>query len=247
MEDAVFNMTDQRSPTDSLISVQYKRTTPKYDVFYRPFDNGGILFGARHEKCSNGELYITNDWPFTPEATYFKEIWSECENTTLITSEKDCTYNIRHVAADSISKGSYLHVLPRTATSNWELTYKVSNTLSGNYDICAVILPKSVDNQFNPNLKPCKFRATVNYVDSLGTSQSYNCGNVQFKTDPEKVDTIVLAENFHFPACNFDQNDIKISVKIQCSILARETSTYAREMYLDCIYLRPRTSKSEQQ
>ena len=247
LDDAIFNMTDQKSPTDSLISVQYRRTTPEYDVFYRPFDNGGILANTWHEKCSNGDLYIAQEWPFTPESTYFKEIWSEAENTYLITTEKDCTYNIRRQAADSISKGGYLHVVPRTATANWELTYRVNNTLSGNYDVCAVILPKSVDNPTNPNLKPCKFRATISYVDSLGYPQTFNCGNVQFKTDPERVDTVMLAENFNFPACNFDQNDIKVTVKIQCSILARETSSYAREMYLDCIYLRPRTTKSEEQ
>ena len=95
--------------------------------------------------------------------------------------------------------------------------------------------------------KPCKFRATINYVDTLGYVQSFNCNNTQFKTDPERVDTVVVAEAFHFPACNYGQTDIKISVKLQCSILARETSSYSREMYLDCIYLRPRTSKTEQQ
>ena len=47
--------------------------------------------------------------------------------------------------------------------------------------------------------------------------------------------------------CNFDQNEVKVTLKLQCSILARETSRYSREMYLDCIYLRPRTSKSDEQ
>ena len=96
-------------------------------------------------------------------------------------------------------------------------------------------------------MKPCKFRALITYVDSLGNEQTFNCGNTQFKTNPEAVDTVVIAENFHFPVCNFDQNDIKATVKLTCSILARETSTYAREMYIDCIYLRPRTTKSEEQ
>ena len=247
LDDAIFNMTVQKSPNDSLISVQYNRSLPEYHVFYKPFEAGGILNGAQRMECSNGELYVTEEWPFLPENTYFKEIYSEGEYSHLITAEKDCTYNIRRLAADSISEGGYLHILPRTATANWELTYRVNNTLCGDYDICAIVLPKSVDNPINPNLKPCKFKAVVNYVDTLGNAQTFNCGNVQFKTDPEKVDTVVLAENFHFPACNFDQTDIKVSVKIQCSILARETSSYSREMYLDCIYLRPRTSKSEQQ
>ena len=247
LDDAIFNVTDQKSVQDSLVSVQYTRSTPEYHVFYKPFAQGGILAGAMPVECSNGQLYVTQEWPFNPTDTYFKEIWSEAEATQLILQEKDCQYNIRHISADSISKGGYLHVIPRTATSNWELTYKVNNTLSGDYDVCAIILPKSVDNPINPNLKPCKFRATITYVDSLGNEQSFNCGNTQFKTNPEVVDTVVVAENFHFPACNFDQNDIKVTVKLTCSILARETSTYAREMYIDCIYLRPRTTKSEEQ
>jgi hypothetical protein len=246
LDDAIFNVTDQKSINDSLMSVQYNRSKPEYHVFYKPFDVGGILHGAQKMECSNGELYLLPEWPFTPESTYFKEIWSEGEYTHMITAEKDCFYNVRRLATDSISEGGYLHIVPRTATANWELTYRVNNTLSGDYDICAIILPKSVDNAVNPNLKPCKFKATINYVDTLGNAQSFNCNNVQFKTDPEKVDTVVIAEGFHFPVCNYDQSDIKVSVKIQCSILARETSTYNREMYLDCIYLRPRTSKSEE-
>ena len=61
------------------------------------------------------------------------------------------------------------------------------------------------------------------------------------------TDTVLLAEAFHFPTCNYDQNEVKVTLKLQCSILARETSRYSREMYLDCIYLRPRTSKSDEQ
>ncbi len=245
LSDAIFNMTDQKSVQDSLTSVQYSRSTPEYNVFYKPFAPGGILYGAEVEECSNGILYKTPVWPFTPETTYFKELWSEAESTPLIISDKDCTYNVRYLSADSISKGGYLHIVPRTATSNWELTFRVNNTLSGDYDICAIVLPRTVDNPAAG--KPCKFRATINYVDTLGYAQSFNCNNTQFKSDPERVDTVVVAEGFHFPACNYAQTDIKVTVKLQCSILARETSSYSREMYLDCIYLRPRTSKTEQQ
>jgi hypothetical protein len=125
------------------------------------------------------------------------------------------------------------------------MTFRINNTLSGDYDICAIILPKTVTPQNNPDMNPCKFKATINYVDETGQAKSFNCNNTQFQNNPEKVDTIVLAEAFHFPACNYDQQDIKVSVKLQCSILARETSKFAREMYLDCIYLRPRISKAE--
>ena len=125
------------------------------------------------------------------------------------------------------------------------MTFRVDNTLSGTYDICAIILPQTVYNENLTNLRPCKFRADINYVDEGGNARSFNCNNVQFITDPTRVDTVVLAKDFKFPTCNFDQDNIKVSVQLRCSILARETSMYSREMYLDCIYLRPSTSKAE--
>ena len=252
MEDAVFNMTDQKSVNDSLISVPYIHTTQSfekgkkvYHVFQKPFEEGGILYGAQKVQCSNGWVYTTPEWSFKPTDTFFKEIRTEGESTWMITQERDCSYNSRRQLADSISSGSYLQIIPRTGTSNWELTFRISNTLSGDYDICAVILPQSVAGL--SSTKPCKFKATINYVDENNTPQSFNCGNTQFESDPARVDTIVVAEAFHFPTCNFDQNEVKVTLKLQCSILARETSRYSREMYLDCIYLRPRTSKSDEQ
>ena len=252
MEDAVFNMTDQKSVNDSLISVPYIYTTQSfekgkkvYHVFQKPFEEGGILYGAQKVQCSNGWVYTTPEWSFKPTDTFFKEIRTEGESTWMITQERDCSYNSRRQLADSISSGSYLQIIPRTGTSNWELTFRISNTLSGDYDICAVILPQSVAGL--SSTKPCKFKAAINYVDENNTPQSFNCGNTQFESDPSRVDTIVVAEAFHFPTCNYDQNEVKVTVKLQCSILARETSRYSREMYLDCIYLRPRTSKSDEQ
>ena len=249
LDDAIFNMTDQKSVQDSLVSVPYfnwRRSyvsgKPIFHVFRNPFASGGLLDGAEPVACSNGMLYKTQEWPFRPEETFFKELWTEGESTWLIITdeEKSCMYNTRREVADSISSSAYLQILPEKATSNWELPFRVNNTLAGDYDVCAIILPKSVSNQNNPDMRPCKFKATITYVDEEGNTKVYNCGNTQFRSDPLRVDTVVLAEGFHFPACNYDQSNTKISVKLQCSILARETSSYAREMYLDCIYLRPR-------
>jgi uncharacterized surface protein with fasciclin (FAS1) repeats len=255
MEDAIFNMTDQRSTEDSLVSVPYISWRnslyvpgkPIYHVFKKPFAEGGILNGAEKVNCSNGVLYKVNEWPFTLEQTFFKELWSEGEKTELITeySDKLCSYNVRREVADSISENSYLQIMPSTNTANWDVTFRVNNTLAGDYDICVVLLPKSVSNQVNPDMRPCKFRATIKYADATGKMQEFNCNKTTFVSDPEKVDTIVLAENFHFPVCNYDQSAIKATVTLTCYISAKETSRYDREMYLDCIYLRPRISKAE--
>jgi hypothetical protein len=240
LDDAIFNTTMQLSPRDSVTSEQYSKMRPEYHVFYKPFDSGGIFSTVQNTiECSNGLLYQTPEWPFTPEETYFRELKSEGEYTGLITYYDKCTYNSRTHAADSVSENAYLVIVPQTSTSNWEMTFRVDNTLSGLYDVCAVVLPKAVSGTVAPDLRPCKFKATINYIDTLGRSQSFPCGNTQFVSDPERVDTVVLAKAFAFPACNYATDDIKVTVKLTCSILPRETSKYAREMYLDCIYLRP--------
>ena len=251
LQDAIFNMTDQKSVQDSLVSVPYLNWRKSYltgrpllHSFAKPFQTGGILSEATPVKCSNGMLYQVDKWPFDPTQTYLQPLWTEGESTWMITNYKDCSYNSRKQVADSISQSSYLQIVPLKSTSNWEMTFRIDNTLSGAYDICAIILPQSVAGLTNS--KPCKFKANVTYVDEEGQEQSYNCENTQFRSDPTRVDTVVVAKNFRFPTCNYGQNDIKVTVKLLCSILARENSSFSREMYLDCIYLRPRTSNTEE-
>ena len=246
LDDAIFNTTLQDSPQDSLVSVQYSRKKPKWHVFYNPFAADGILAQAEEQKCSNGILYGTREWPFTPEMTYFTELWTEAEESTLLISDEGCTINTRSLLADSVSEGKYILIQPETYTTNWKVTFRVDNTLSGNYDVCAVVLPKSVNG--SADTKQNKFKAWINYVDTLGNEQSYACKTAdnksEFKNNALCVDTIVLAEDFHFPACNYDQSNSKITVLLQCSMLPRDNTLYSREMLLDCIYLRPRRSVS---
>lgn len=253
LDDAIFNMTDQRNTDDSLVSVPYLNwrrgwtgTRPKFHVFNRPFDEGGILSNAQPVNCSNGVLYKTDEWPFTPEETYLKELWTECEQTGLLVSQpKNCTYNIRRVVADSISENGYLQVVPEKTTSIWEITFRVSNTLAADYDVYAIVLPKSVANQKNPDMKPCKFRASIIYTDENGVEQTYKCNNNKvYTTDAEHVDTLLLAEAFHVPVCNYNMQDIKFSVRLQCAAAATELRRFSNEMYLDCIYLRPRRTNN---
>ena len=124
------------------------------------------------------------------------------------------------------------------------MTFKLENTLAGTYDICAIILPATV---YDPNAdtKPCMFQADITYVDEKGISREFDCDKVKFNNDPTRVDTIMLAENFTFPVCNYNQTNMKFTVKLKCKILARESKNYSREMFLDCIYLRPKNKSEE--
>lgn len=246
LNDAIFSSTLQSSPKDSLVTYEYDKRHPDYHVFHRPYDEGGILYGATPVEYSNGTLYTTSHWPFTPQNSYQRVLKHEGERTGLILENTASTFTTRVHAADSVSENEYLVITPANVNSNWTMTFKLENTLAGCYDICAVLLPATV---YDPNaqLKPCQFQAVVNYVDENGKAQSFDCNKTKFNNDPTRVDTLVLAENFTFPVCNFDQTNMKFTLTLKCSIVARETSKYSREMFLDCIYLRPKKNMTTEQ
>jgi flavoprotein len=145
-----------------------------------------------------------------------------------------------------VSENEYLVITPANSNANWNITFNVENTLSTNYDVCAIVLPATV---YNPKaqLKSCRIQAEIIYVDENGAEKTFNCNNTKFSNDPASVDTLVLAEDFKFPVCNYDQTNNKIKVKLKCNILPRESSQYSREMFLDCIYLRPRKNTNSEQ
>lgn len=225
--DAIFSRTIQASPEDSLVTYAYNRRYPQYHVFHRPFDQGGILYGATATEYSNGTLYTTSHWLFTPQATYQRELKVEGERTGMIIDNTYSTIETRRLVADSISENEYLVITPETNASNWTVTFKLENTLAGTYDICAVILPATV---YNPgaDLRPCKFNAEINFVDETGAARTFDCNATKFSNDPAKVDTVVLAEDFVFPVCNYGQSNLKFTLKLKCNILARETKNFSR-------------------
>src|SRR5574344_847223 len=244
LDDAIYDMNIQSSPTDSLVSTRYN--TKKWDehVFYHPFATNGILSKTTGTmNCSNGILYQTEAWPFDYTKTFFKDITMEAEKEASIQKYSSCTYNLRYLSADSLSNNSYIDVVASPATANWSITYKVENTPSGSYDICAVILPNNIYNRITPDTIPNKFKASMTYYDENGRAQSYNFGNNVFTNDINRVDTIVLASAFKFPTCNYKQENATVTLTLTCSISARETSKYLRETFLDCIYLKPSTKK----
>jgi len=252
LEDAIFNMTDQMTTVDSLVSVPYRNWRkgyvagkPVYHVFQKPFEPGGIMYGSRQLSCSNGVLYKTDEWSFDPVKTYFKELWTEAEATWLIIPpEKSCRYTALRQVADSISEDAYLQIVASSGTANWELNFRMDNVLSGDYDVCVILLPQTIINP-DARLRPCKFKADIHYVDEAGKEQTFNCDNTAFQSDPTRVDTVVLAKAFHFPTTNYGQTTNKVYLTLKCNIGPLETSKFSREMLLDCIYLRPRTSKDE--
>ena len=244
--DLIFNTHLQASVSDSLISTKYDSDDPGHHVFYKPYTSGGILSEVKSSiQCSNGYIYKVDKWPFTLQEVFFHPVKVEAENEATILSYTLSTLNLRSATGDSISKQGYLDVVPLTSSSNPAVTFEVKNTLSGKYDVCVVCAPQTVyttpaTHSDSVNcFRPYKFRATLYYANDNGSSKTYNCGGTTFSNNPYIVDTVCVAEAFEFPTCNYNQDEVTVSLKIQSYVLSRETTAYNREMFIDCIYLIP--------
>ena len=243
LDDAVFSRTMQSSPQDSIISVHYNRTTPEYHVFYKPYESTGLLGKAKSTRdCSNGVVYVYDEWPFDPTQTYFKKIEQEGEyswNVTDYTSTK-CTmtpYNVIDKVG-VVHKGAYMRILPKTTNGGWDVTYKLENVLSGKYNVHVVTLPKDMFTTGGKEL-PVKYKVSISYYGQDGTVQKMDCGGKDgFSSKPSEISDIVVAEGMEFPVCQYGQSTY-VTITLSGNASVRKTSTETSEMYLDYIYLEP--------
>lgn len=246
IRDLIFNRNVQRSERDSIFTTSYTAKEWPYHVYYQPFAAGGYFDHANIKDsllCSNGYIYQIKEWPFTPQQLYFQPINVQGEREANLTAYKDCTLNYRAAVGDSISGNGYLDIVPRASTSNWTATFEIRNTLSGTYNIYAVILPKTVYLANSRDFKPNKFKATLNYKDENGDTQS-QAFDKEISNNAYVVDSVLIGQ-FTFPVCNYQQQDATVSLQLQCSITNRQTN-YSREMFLDCIYLKPVSPTEEE-
>ena len=239
MSDLIYNENVQRSMNDSIFSTSYRMYDWPYHVFHDPYEEGGLLNSSNMKdelQCSNGRIMRIKEWPFTPEDLFFRPIVMQGEREANLIDYKDCTFNYRAAVGDTISGNAYLHIVPKNTTTNWEATFEVRNTLSATYDICAVILPKTVYLKNSRDFKPNKFKAELTYMDENGEMQTVKFDD-EVTSNGMKVDTVRIGR-FTFPVCNYQQQDATVNLKLICSVGRREYG-YSREMFLDCIYLKP--------
>ena len=244
LNDAVFSMTMQASPNDSIISVQYNRSTPEYHVFKKPYESTGLLGKAISTKdCSNGVLYVYDEWPFDPVQTYFKKIEQEGEYSWEIADYTSNKCNITTgLVVDKekrtkVHKGSYMRIAPKSTNGTWDVTYRIPNVLSGKYNVHVVTLQKDFVVDGAKKL-PVHYTVAINYYDQAGKLQTYQCGDK--KSDKLKeINDMVVAEGMVFPVCQYGRDGIDVTITISGNSKPIFASTETTEMYLDYIYLEP--------
>ncbi len=247
MKDLIFNWNLQNSPQDSLISTQYYYYQPKFHVFYKPFAENGILSNANTVKTSNGIMYKVDQWPLNITSVFFTPITVEAETEKNINTldKTRFKFNQRQKYANYISGGGYLDLFPIKNSDKPDITFNIKNTLSGKYDVCVVMLPKTVYDAQTTDVKPNKFSAAVTYELPNGSNTSVTCRGKEgqtlsfFENKPTAIDTITLT-TLTFPVCNYGQEKVKVTLRLQSVVTPKEMTRYSHEMYIDCLYLKPR-------
>ena len=247
LDDAIFSRTIQSSEKDSVISYWYTKITPEYHVFYKPYEPTGLFGKAKGKRmCSNGILYYYDEWPFDPQQTYFKKIEQEGEytyNITAWTSDK-CNTNPKTTNDKRVHKGGYVQIIPASTNGTYDVTYKLTNVLSGKYNVHLVTIPKTIYSEAAKNL-PVKYKIKLTYYGQDGKEIVKDCGafdstigTVEGDITPDDVSNMIVAANMEFPVSLYNQSNY-VTITITGNANKKKASTETSEMYLDYIYLEP--------
>ena len=261
MDDAIYSMTTVNGKqNDSIVSVKYNSKNwdfdPRLHVFQKPYEAGGVLNGAEKViDCANGKIFQMKEWSLDATKTYHKFIEVEGESYesyrlslpdskfTVDPVKYTPKYEVTTAGGDSISKGRFIILSPNAlySTNNWNTTIRIPNTLSATYDVKIVLLPVSVKSS-SEKARPVKFKAILNWIDENGNNVSEKI-NKEFQSDPYKVDTITIKEDWELPACSYNMTNNGIGLTLETTVGGRETNKFTRNMYLDAIVLTPKPRK----
>ena len=249
-----------RSFADSAVSTQansyqvrkYMDLEP-YDIFYRPFDAGGIFDGTIDAECSNGHVRIAPNFNVPKEKTFFQTVKVEAENVsrqdTLIDASQPLT--VHQVTSDNpfydkISSNSFVSVIAENTSTNPNhfpvaaVQYSIPNLLSNvGYDIYVVFAPQWAYNQYIPeeDLLPNRFRCMLYYTNKDNRQLNRR---LDLKTnDPLKVDTVQVASDMKFPACSYGLAQPNVKLRIMSQVSQSQTSKFSTDFHIDCIIFKP--------
>lgn len=249
MTDMFFNMseTGQKSPEDSIVSTLFDKSERMrehlpYHVYYKPFESDGIIGRSSSQvNCSNGEVYIVDEWPFVDSLTFLRPIKIQAEDVRL----SGMVLNQRTVYLTD-EDGKMIGMtrvmdISKEGVKNWDAIYQVDNNLKGKYTVNLVFCP----NQNDP--RPYYLSPVVKYrVDSEAEvlyEHKITVGrrkvNAPFEVClNQKPDTIVT-DAVEFKTCNYKTNVSRASVTLTSSISDNNVDKYSPNVWLDYIELRP--------
>lgn len=166
---------------------------------------------------------------------------------------------------NQISNHSGLYLIQKTSTSTPYVEIELPDVLANmGYDIQMVLIPPvSIQDTIRwsfdgvadtiplPNLISVFFsypnqdgtmnnKNSVNPDDLLDLGELWDKGEFFYTENPGKLDTIMVAENFKFPTCNYELGSAgKVSLKIRNDYMSFDEGTATKHLMIDCIILKP--------
>lgn len=254
MTDMFFNMNRafNPSPADSLVSTLFKleerlSEVIPYHVYKAPY-SGIIARASDSVMCSNGKVYLFDEWPFLDSLTFLRPVKVEIEDE-ILTSE--FTYRPRTITVDAFGNPSSGRVMDisRPGNDNWIVSFYAPDNLKGNYRLKMVFRRNTVANRSysltpvlryysqEPDLSDNKLEEhAILYQAKDGRKVIWSdvCGlGTTTIVDPDTVTSSVFA----FPDCNFKTGRNRCKVSIECRVTNKLTHT--SNLWMDCIILEP--------
>lgn len=275
MRDLFYNINANEYYTDSLKSTDYSSLSWKEHVYRGdPFGSEGILANAEVVECSNGNIYKVNEYPFSIYDQFFKEIPVSLNNYLVDNTPgntKNCTMDPvptgRVIHMDETGKVwnlDYLHLIPSTNLVQPQVTFKITGTLSGTYDLKLVTLsPRFLiqgtmnEEEVAANDKLYKFRvnlfqrndkgempakATTLYVPGTKTRDFESHPLTELATPYDTIDICPITLDH----CYYGRDEAGIMVQLVTNVSSSLLKNgYSREMLLHKILLVPHVEEEE--
>ena len=243
-----FNVTSDSLVSTNYYNSNYDRHQHAPDCHTLTGDNNNPL------EASNGYAFVTDHFYFKANKAWQYDIKLEAENRGYVNQDRSrllagtsltgvthtVTDGTRHDSVSGVVSGyAYNEFVAQSSNSSPVVAFNLHGVLSGTYDIYVVVVPENMLDKSNNNPKINQFTADLEYdFDESGNAQTLSSEET-FRSDPTKVDTILLFENFTFPYC---YSGIPYSVypvlKLNVKFTIRERATVTPNLNIDCIILK---------
>ncbi|MBR5707173.1 MAG: hypothetical protein IKX55_06340 [Bacteroidaceae bacterium] len=259
LTDLFFNMNKkiQRYLPDSVVSTLYSAAENRqegkpYHVFGHPYAPNGLFGGAIETiECSNGKVYIIDNWPFADSLTYLRTLRQEAEDIPNLIGFQVKSQPLSIVGKDTLDKPIQVMRISQEGVKDWTLNIDIYDNLKGKYRLSIVLAPNTYDdmpNYVHPvvkyNLPDSKDPAvladsTTTYVieipgwDPIVQDVPYCLVNDMTKLDTLEVGVIDI------PYCNYDMPKSKLYLTLSSEVNELNSELYSSEIWLDAIILEP--------
>lgn len=268
ISDAVFNRNLQKSPIDSVCSTQYRYYRLGIEKeyldlyrYYSPYNpNTGLFYKGLADTvlCSNGVIYITDNWNFDEYSTYnLTQINDISESSAGISVEPEEENGLGTLYSEEYNVNSsdnfVMKVQGNPFTLKWAFMYNVRSVLKGDYILKLVVVHNPDDIKDNRPLRihPIVYFYEDGNVFNTATNNKKKLVDEMngrypkyYPTSTTAVasarDTIVIDKVISVPYCTYGQKEGSLQIRIENGVTTPTlNSKYNPFMYLDRIILEP--------